>query len=134
MPSAAELSVLVVDDQSSMRGLTKAHLRELGVQKIYDAPSGNSALKMLDGGPVDLIISDWVMEDGDGLAFLTALRRRPDLKHIPFIMATVQGEMEQVHAAVNAGVNGYLLKPFDTGMLLKKMQRIFGPLAVEHSS
>lgn len=128
MSRLAELRVLVVDDQASMRGLTKAHLRELGFEKIEDAPSGNKAFQTISDTPFDLIISDWIMKDGDGLSLLSQLRAHPEYNETPFIMATIKGKIEHVHAAVEAGVNGYLLKPFDAKMLQRKIERIFGPI------
>ncbi len=88
MPKASDISVLVVDDQQSMRGICKFILNQLGFKDITEARSGRDALGKLEKTNIDLIISDWNMEDIDGLTLLKVIRKHPKTKAMPFIMAT----------------------------------------------
>ena len=128
MPEAAALSVLVVDDQMSIRALVKQALAALGVKNVVDAPDGEEALRILKMRQIHLIISDLNMPRMDGLQLLKAVRADPVLKQIGFIMLTSRGEVELVKEAIGAGVNNYLTKPFAIGLLRKKIESVFGPL------
>jgi two-component system chemotaxis response regulator CheY len=128
MPKAAALDVLIVDDQPSMRGLTKYVLQQIGFQKITEAKSGRDALGKIDMQSFDLILSDWNMDDIDGLTLLRIVRKHPRTTRLPFIMATGQGDKEQVKLAIESGVNNYVLKPFDAGTMRKKIEAVLGAL------
>jgi two-component system, chemotaxis family, chemotaxis protein CheY len=128
MPKAATLEVLIVDDQPSMRGLTKYVLQQIGFAKFTEAKNGRDALGKLQFSNFDLVISDWNMDDIDGLTLLKVLRKHPKTAKLPFIMATGQGDKEQVRVAIEAGVNNYLLKPFDATTMRKKIEAVLGPL------
>ena len=128
MPEASALTVLVVDDQISIRALVKQSLKALGVNDIIDAGDGEEALRLLKLRPAHLIISDLNMPRMDGLQLLAAVRGDLALKHIGFIMLTSRGEVELVKQAIALGVNNYLTKPFALGHLRKKIESVFGPL------
>lgn len=128
MPKAATLEVLIVDDQPSMRGLTKYVLQQIGFAKFTEAKNGRDALGKLQFTNFDLVISDWNMDDIDGLTLLKVVRKHPKTAKLPFIMATGQGDKEQVRIAIEAGVNNYLLKPFDATTMRKKIEAVLGPL------
>ena len=128
MPEAAALSVLVVDDQMSVRALVKQSLITLGVKHVTDAADGEEALRRLERNQIHLVISDLTMPRMDGLALLKAVRAHPMLKQVGFIMLTSRGEVELVKHAISLGVNNYLTKPFALGTLKKKIESVFGPL------
>src|SRR6266850_2394117 len=108
MPVAAALKVLVVDDQLSMRQVTRMALEKIGVRLIHEAENGQTALRQ----PLDLIISDFNMPEMDGLGLLRAVRGHPAVRKLPFILITGRGDRELVVKAAQAGVNNYLVKPF----------------------
>lgn len=129
MPKASDVSVLIVDDQQSMRGICKYMLGQLGFRDIVEAKSGRDALGKLEGAGIDLIISDWNMDDIDGLTLLKVIRRHPRTQAMPFIMATGRSDKEQVKEAISCGVNNYIIKPFDVGTMKKKIEAVIGPLS-----
>ena len=92
-----------------MRGLTKYVLSQLGVKHMTEARNGRDALGKLEGAKFDLIISDWNMDDVDGLTLLKVIRKHPKTQKLPFIMATGQGDQEQVKLAIKTGCNNYIL-------------------------
>jgi two-component system chemotaxis response regulator CheY len=128
MPKASSVSVLVVDDQQSMRGICKYILTQLGFTNIIEARSGREALGKLEKSAVDLIISDWNMEDIDGLTLLRVIRRHPKTSTMPFIMATGRSDKEQVKEAISSGVNNYIIKPFDASTMKKRIEAVIGAL------
>jgi len=128
MPKASAVSVLVVDDQQSMRGICKYILTQLGFKDIHEAKSGRDALGKLETTNIDLIISDWNMDDIDGLTLLKVIRKHPKTQSMPFIMATGRSDKEQVKEAISAGVNNYVIKPFDAGTMKKRIEAVIGAL------
>ena len=129
MPSAANLQVLIVDDQQSMRELTRHCLKQMGISKVAVAKSGEEALDVLGKTKFDLIVSDWNMDGISGLELLTKIRNNPILGKLPFIMATGQKEKSQIVAAKEAGANNYVVKPFSTADLKKRIEAVLGALA-----
>jgi two-component system chemotaxis response regulator CheY len=129
MPVAAGLKVLVVDDQSSMRQVTRMTLEKLGVRMIHEAENGQTALQKAVAQPLDLIISDFNMPEMDGLGLLRAVRGHPAVRKLPFILITGRGDRELVVTAAKAGVNNYLVKPFTEAMLRQKMEEVMGKLS-----
>ncbi len=129
MPKASTVSVLVVDDQQSMRGICKYILTQLGFTNIIEAKNGRDALGKLEKQNVDLIISDWNMEDIDGLTLLRVVRKHPKTATMPFIMATGRSDKEQVKEAISSGVNNYIIKPFDAATMKKRIEAVIGVLS-----
>jgi two-component system chemotaxis response regulator CheY len=129
MPKASALSVLIVDDQQSMRGICRYVLNELGFTSIIEAKSGRDALGKLEKGKIDLIISDWNMDDIDGLTLLRVIRKHPKTERMPFIMATGRSDKDQVKEAISYGVNNYIIKPFDTSTMKKRIEAVIGVLS-----
>jgi two-component system, chemotaxis family, chemotaxis protein CheY len=129
MPKASAVSVLVVDDQQSMRGICKYILTQLGFTNVIEAKSGRDALSKLEHQNVDLIISDWNMEDIDGLTLLRVIRKHPKTTNMPFIMATGRSDKEQVKEAISSGVNNYIIKPFDASTMKKRIEAVIGALS-----
>ncbi len=128
MPKAHNLRVLVVDDQASMLQLARYALNQLGVRDVLLARNGRHALDVLAKEKVHLVLSDWNMDDIDGLTLLKVLRKHDTLKSLPFIMATGQGDKERVVQAIQAGVNNYVVKPYDVATLKKKVEAVIGAL------
>ena len=126
MPKASAVSVLIVDDQQSMRGICKYILTQLGFKDIIEAKSGRDALGKLEKSNVDLIISDWNMEDIDGLTLLKVIRKHPRTQAMPFIMATGRSDKEE---AISFGVNNYIIKPFDASTMKKRIEAVIGALS-----
>jgi two-component system chemotaxis response regulator CheY len=128
MPVAKNMTVLVVDDQDSMRGLAKVSLNKLGITKVADVPDAKTALARMQQTKFDLVICDWIMADMDGLALVGKMRSHPVLKNTPFIMASARQNPEQIAAAMKAGVTGYLVKPFKPEDLKAGIERACGAL------
>jgi len=129
MPLAAALKVLVVDDQFSVRQMTRLTLQELGIRHIHDAENGKDGFQKATVQPLDLIISDYNMPEMDGLEFLRAVRGHQAVRKLPFILLTGRGDKELVIKAAQAGVNNYLIKPFNAGILREKIEQVIGKLS-----
>jgi two-component system, chemotaxis family, chemotaxis protein CheY len=128
MPNAAALKVLVVDDQASVRQMTRVTLEKLGIRMIHEAPNGQAALVMLMEQPIDLIISDFNMPMMDGVGLLRAVRSHLQIRKVPFILVTGRGDRELVVKAAQAGVNNYIVKPFDESTLKQKLEAVLGKI------
>jgi two-component system, chemotaxis family, chemotaxis protein CheY len=119
-----ELRFLVVDDFSTMRRIVKNLLQELGYQNVQEADDGQTALPMLKTGNFDFVITDWNMPQMAGLDLLKAVRADAALKHLPVLMVTAEAKREQIVEAAQAGVSGYVIKPFTAQTLSEKLNKI----------
>ncbi|MFT5923192.1 MAG: two-component system chemotaxis response regulator CheY [Paraglaciecola sp.] len=119
------MKILVVDDFSTMRRIIKNLLKDLGFANIQEADDGNTALPMLQQGDFDFVVTDWNMPGMQGIDLLRAIRADANLKHIPVLMVTAEAKKEQIVAAAQAGVNGYVIKPFTAATLKEKLAKIF---------
>lgn len=128
MPKAKEMSVLLVDDQRSMRQLARYALEEMGIGEVVTAANGREAIDQLSRRRFTFILSDWNMDEVDGLTLLRVVRSHPQTEKIPFIMITGQSDREEVRKAITAGVNNYIVKPFDMMSLRKKIEGVMGKL------
>ncbi|BBD79394.1 chemotaxis response regulator CheY [Aerosticca soli] len=130
------LKILVVDDFSTMRRIIRNLLVELGFSNplIQEADDGNSALALLRNQPFDLVITDWNMPNMTGIDLLRAIRAEPALKALPVLMVTAENNRDQIIAAAQAGVNGYIVKPFTAVTLEEKLTRIFERIAASGAS
>ncbi len=129
MPIAAGLKVLVVDDQNSVRQMTRMTLEQIGVRHIHEAENGVRAMDTASVQPLDLIISDYNMPEMDGLGLLRAVRGHPSARRIPFILVTGRGDRELVVKAAQAGANNYVVKPFTADILRSKIEQVVGKLS-----
>jgi two-component system chemotaxis response regulator CheY len=129
MPVAAALKVLIVDDQRTVRHVTRLALENFGVRMIHEAENGVDALQKALIQPIDLIISEFNMPEMDGLGLLRAVRGHPAVRKLPFIFITRRGDRELVVVAAKAGVNDYLVKPFTEAMLRQKVEEVVGKLS-----
>ncbi|RYF95795.1 MAG: response regulator [Caulobacteraceae bacterium] len=128
MPAAAALSVLIVDDQATIRSLVRNGLQQLGITNTREAPDGEAALRELIGKTANLIISDYNMPKLDGLGLLRAVRAHEPTRGAAFIMLTGRADRELVQRASQYGVNNYLVKPFTVALLREKIEEVFGAL------
>ncbi len=121
------MKILVVDDFSTMRRIIKNLLRDLGFNNTSEADDGLTALPMLKTGKFDLLVTDWNMPGMQGIDLLKAVRADDDesLKNIPVLMVTAEQKKEQIIEAAQAGVNGYIVKPFTALILKEKLEKIF---------
>lgn len=128
MELTAELKAkhfLVVDDYESMRTLIVDQLKKIGVTKITVASSGNNAIKKImeveESNPVQYVLADLMMEDGNGIELAAHIRQKLNKKNLPILMITSKSEISYVLDAVKAGVNSYLIKPWEEKDFIKKL-------------
>ena len=115
------MKVLVVDDSSAMRAILTRMLKELGAT-VTQAGDGIEAVGRLDAGDrPDFVLLDWNMPHMDGLSCVQAIRARPELRDVRIVMVTTETEMEQVRAALDAGADEYVMKPFTPEILVAKL-------------
>jgi two-component system chemotaxis response regulator CheY len=119
------MSVLVVDDYNTMIRIIRNLLKQLGFDNIDDASDGSAALNKMRGKKYGLVISDWNMEPMTGYDLLKEVRADPNLAMTPFIMITAESKTENVIAAKKAGVNNYIVKPFNAATLKTKIDAVF---------
>jgi len=120
-----DMKILVVDDFSTMRRIIKNLLRDLGFSNTDEADDGNSALPMLQTGKYDFLVTDWNMPGMTGIELLKNVRADENLKTLPILMVTAEAKRDQIVAAAQAGVNGYVVKPFTAAVLKEKIEKIF---------
>lgn len=123
-----DLKFLVVDDFSTMRRIIKNVLQELGYTNVAEADDGATALPLLQNGDFDFLITDWNMPDMQGIELLRAVRADAKLGKLPVLMVTAEAKREQIVEAAQAGVNGYVVKPFTAVTLKEKLDKIFEAL------
>jgi two-component system, chemotaxis family, chemotaxis protein CheY len=119
------MKILVVDDFSTMRRIVKNLLRDLGFTNTYEADDGSTAWPMLQSGDFDFVVTDWNMPGMTGIELLQKIRADERLKTIPVLMVTAEAKRDQIVAAAQAGVNGYVVKPFTAAALKEKIEKIF---------
>ncbi|WNW11119.1 chemotaxis response regulator CheY [Pseudomonas sp. DTU_2021_1001937_2_SI_NGA_ILE_001] len=119
------MKILIVDDFSTMRRIIKNLLRDLGFTNTSEADDGLTALPMLQSGAFDFLVTDWNMPGMTGIELLRNVRQDERLKNIPVLMVTAEAKREQIIEAAQAGVNGYVVKPFTAQVLQEKIEKIF---------
>lgn len=120
------MPILVVDDYNTMVRIIRNLLKQLGFENVDEASDGQAALGKLRVKPYGLVISDWNMEPMTGYELLQQVRADDKLKTTPFIMITAESKTENVIAAKKAGVNNYIVKPFNAQTLKQKMASVLG--------
>jgi YesN/AraC family two-component response regulator len=122
----AKIKVLIVDDEPSMRKVTRALLQAIGVKNIYEAPDGRRGLDAIRTHAPDIVILDWEMPSPNGPEFMRAVRSPGNfpLPDVPVIMLTGHSERSRVMEAMRLGVNEYLLKPVSSVALLARIVSI----------
>jgi two-component system chemotaxis response regulator CheY len=119
------IKILIVDDFSTMRRIVKNLLNDLGFFNTAEADDGTTALEELRRNKYDLVITDWNMPGMPGIDLLKAIRADAALAKMPVLMVTAEAKREQIIEAAQAGVNGYVIKPFTAGTLSEKLGKIF---------
>ena len=119
------MKILVVDDFSTMSGIVKNLLRDLGFTNTHEADDGSTAWPMLQSGDYDFVVTDWNMPGMTGIELLQKIRADERLKSVPVLMVTAEAKRDQIVAAAQAGVNGYVVKPFTAAALKEKIEKIF---------
>lgn len=119
------MKILIVDDFSTMRRIIKNLLRDLGFTNTAEADDGLTALPMLENGKYDFLVTDWNMPGMQGIDLLKAVRENPELVDLPVLMVTAESKKDQIVEAAQAGVNGYVVKPFTAQTLKEKIDKIF---------
>jgi|TARA_Y100001956_G_scaffold57523_1_gene56674 two-component system chemotaxis response regulator CheY len=119
------MKILIVDDFSTMRRIVKNLLRDLGFNNTQEADDGLTALPMLKKGEFEFVVTDWNMPGMQGIDLLKHIRADDELKHLPVLMITAEAKREQIIEAAQAGVNGYIVKPFTAATLKEKLDKIF---------
>lgn len=122
------MKILIVDDFSTMCRIVKNLLRDLGFNNTQEADDGLTALPMLKKGGFDFVVTDWNMPGMQGIDLLKNIRADAELKHLPVLMITAEAKREQIIEAAQAGVNGYIVKPFTAATLKEKLDKIFDRL------
>ena len=125
MSAQPGMNILVVDDFSTMRRIIKGLLQDLGFANITEADDGLSALSLLKAGNFDLLITDWNMPGMQGVELLRQVRADERMKKLPVLMLTAEAKRAQIVAAAQAGVSGYVIKPFTAATLKEKIDKIF---------
>ena len=125
MAADPAMPILVVDDYGTMIRIIRNLLLQLGFTDVDDASNGSIALSKMHGKRYGLVISDWNMEPMTGYELLRQIRSDPSLGTTPFIMVTAESKTESVIAAKQAGVNNYIVKPFNAETLKTKIDAVF---------
>lgn len=120
------MPILIVDDYKTMLRIIRNLLKQLGFTNVDEAMDGGEALTKMKASDFDLVISDWNMEPMTGLQLLKEVRSDDSLKKTPFIMITAESKTENVVAAKEAGVNNYIVKPFNAATLRTKLTSVIG--------
>lgn len=121
-----DMPVLIVDDYKTMLRIIRNLLKQIGFQNVDEATDGQVALERLRQRQYGLVISDWNMEPMTGLDLLKEVRADESLRPVPFIMVTAESKTENVVAAKEAGVNNYIVKPFNAATLKNKLVAVLG--------
>jgi two-component system chemotaxis response regulator CheY len=120
------MPVLVVDDYKTMLRIISNLLKQLGFENVEEASDGTEALEKMKKSSYGLVISDWNMEPMTGYELLLKVRADDGLRRTPFIMVTAESKTENVIAAKKAGVNNYIVKPFNAATLKQKITAVLG--------
>ena len=125
MPAEKDLKILVVDDFSATRTIVINYLSKLGYKNTVEAEDGFLALARLKSALFDLVVTDWSMSDMSGLDLLKQMRADSDLKHIPVLMVTSEDLQGNIVTAIKAGLNDYIVRPFEEHTFKQKLEKIF---------
>ena len=119
------MRILIVDDFSTMRRIVKNLLNDLGYTNTTEADDGKTAWPLLQAGGFEFVVTDWNMPGMTGIELLKAIRGDTRIAKTPVLMVTAEAQREQIIEAAQAGVNGYIIKPFTAQTLKEKIDKIF---------
>jgi two-component system, chemotaxis family, chemotaxis protein CheY len=123
------MRILIVDDFSTMRRIVKNLLNDLGYTNTTEADDGKTAWPLLQAGNFEFVVTDWNMPGMTGIELLKAIRGDARIAKTPVLMVTAEAQREQIIEAAQAGVNGYIIKPFTAQTLKEKIDKIFQRIA-----
>ena len=130
MPADKNMHILVVDDFENVARTLRSQLRQLGFTNVDVAMSGNEALEKIKASKdFGLVLADWMMPDLNGLQLMQQVRQDQETKATRFIMVTGNTNPSDVAAAKQAGVSGYIVKPYNLANLKRQIEATLGPLA-----
>ena len=121
------MKILLVDDSKTIRSIQKNALKQLGFEDVAEAADGLEALAAIANARPDLMIVDWNMPNMDGITLVRKVRETD--RKMPMIMCTTEAEKPRILAAIKAGVNDYIVKPFTPEGLNEKINRALGKAA-----
>ena len=121
-----DMPILVVDDFNTMRRIVRSLLKQLGFNNVDEAVDGDDALSKITAKDYALILSDWNMEPKSGIELLRDVRQNEKYKNMPFILITAESKVENIVEAKKAGVNQYIVKPFNAKTLKEKLSSVIG--------
>ena len=130
MPADASMSILIVDDYNTMVRIIRNLLKQLGFDNVDEANDGSAALAKMREKKYELVISDWNMTPMTGYELLREIRADPILRASRFIMVTAESKTDNVIAAKKAGVDNYIVKPFNAQTLQHKIHAVFSDTPV----
>ena len=119
-----DIKFLLVDDFSTMRRIVKTFLHDLGYPNVAEADNSSTALPMLKSGDFNFLITHWNIPGAPGLELVRAVRADPDLARMPVLLLTAQPKPQQIVVAMQAGISGYVVKPFTSKTLREKLEKI----------
>lgn len=119
------IKILVVDDFNTMRRIVKSLLKDLGFKNIVEADDGETAWPLLQRGDIDFLVTDWNMPKMTGIDLVRKVREDDRMAKMPILMVTAEAKREQIIEAAQAGINGYVVKPFSGGTLRDKIEGCF---------
>jgi len=125
MPTDSAMPILVVDDYQTMVRITRGMLKQIGFENVDHAPDGATALEMIRSKDYRLVISDWNMEPLSGMDLLMQLKREVSTENMRLIMVTAESKTDRVIEARRAGVDSYIVKPFNAATLKNKIDQVF---------
>ena len=120
-----DLRILLVDDSVGTRTLVKKMLRNLGYSEVETAGDGHEALDLILEDDFDLVISDWIMPKMSGVELVEQLKKNEDTKNIPVLLVTADDDPANIMAALKAGADNYMCKPYDAKVLAEKIEKVF---------
>src|SRR4051812_8938389 len=129
MPVASKLTVVVVDDQMTIRSLVRAGLNQIAINEVREFGGAEEALGHIKATAPNIVISDFNMPGMDGLELLKGIRAEAKLKKTAFILLTGRADKDLVQRAVQFGANNYLVKPFNIATLKQKIEQVVGALS-----
>jgi len=118
-------SILVVEDERTIRMIIKRIIMQLGIPYVREASDGCNALTILKNTPVDFVITDWGMPSINGLELLYLMHQDRELMDVPVLFLTARSDEQSVQRAIETGANGYLIKPFTPETLVRKLEEMF---------
>ena len=125
MPIDTDMKILIVDDFAATRKIIFNTFAQLGFNNTDEEDDGFSALVRLKSALFDLVVIDWKMSKMSGMELLKQIRADPNLKHIPVLMVSEDGLQENIVAATKAGLNDYIVRPFEVKTFAEKLEKIF---------